>query len=178
MPVSAYVKRDNRMIPQLTLEPQTKNEGSNQEDPIVQAVIDEMNKKFAVLEQPTFLILEENQDGIFSLDKKQSLKDRFSNQLVDLGKGKKKTKADIFLSSPRRRTFRKIVMNPKITGNYEEGGAQFYNLWSGLAVIPRQGCCEKTKQHMQEVICAGNQEHFEYLLNLLANWVQKPEERT
>ncbi len=147
------------------------------ENPVVESIVDEMNIKFAVLEQPTFLILEEGSDGSFSLDKKQSFKDRFQNKPIDV-EGKKKSKAEIFLESPRRRTFRKIVINPRVIGHYERDEIWFYNLWKGLAIIPQQGISEKIKKHILEVICSGNWEHYEYLMHLLANWVQKPEERT
>jgi len=167
------------MVPDPSLENQTKNESvEGLENPIIAAVVNEMNQRFAILEQPTFLILEEDEDGSFSLDKKQSFKDRFNNKLVDLGNDNKKSKANIFLESSRRRTFRKIVMNPHEVGNYEQYGMLYYNLWKGFAFMPKQGCCERIKEHMYEVICSGNKEHYEYLLNLLSNWVQKPEERT
>lgn len=48
-----------------------ENSPFDEENPIIKAIVDEMNKKFAILEQPTFLILEEEPDGSFSLDKKQ-----------------------------------------------------------------------------------------------------------
>lgn len=175
--MSAQLQR-NYMVTHLFLEPQIKNESWDQEDPIIKAIVEEMNQKFAVLEQPTFLILEENNDGTFLLDKKQSLRDRFGNQSVDLRSGKKKNKADIFLASPKRRTFRRIVMNPKVIGHYQENGVWFYNLWKGFAFEAKQGCCEKIKKHIREIICTGNESHYEFLMNLLGYWVQKPESRT
>lgn len=50
------------MITQLPLEAQT-NIMPIVEDPIAKAIVDEMNQKFAVLEQPTFLIPEEDVEG-------------------------------------------------------------------------------------------------------------------
>lgn len=166
------------MITNSTLEAQIKTEKPYPEDSLIKTIMDEMNKTFAILEQPSFFILEEDEIGSFSLDRKQSFKDRFFNKPIDLGGGKKKSKADIFLENPARRTFRKIVMNPKIIGHYEQSGVWFYNLWKGFSISPQQGCCEKIMHHIQEVICAGNIDHYNYLINLLANWVQKPEERT
>lgn len=155
-----------------------KKDSLSTEGPITKKIIEEMNKKFAVLEQPSFFILEENEDGSFSLDKKQSFKDRFFNSLIDLEDGKKKNKADIFLASPNRRTFRKIVMNPRIKGHYEQSGMWYYNLWQGFAVEPKPGRCEIIKLHIREVICSGEDIYYEFVINLLSHWVQKTESRT
>lgn len=149
-----------------------------QEDQIIDSIVEEMNKCFAVLLQPTFLILEENEDGTFSLDKRQSFKERFENQTISLPRGKKKTKAELYLKSPKRRTFRKIVLDPSRAGHYQQNGFWYYNLWSGFAFIPKVGNCEKFKQHVLDVICAGNNDQYDFLMDLLACWVQKPQERT
>ncbi len=155
--------------------PQTPVEG---DDPIINSIVEEMNKTFAVLLQPTFLILEENEDGTFSLDKRQSFKERFENQLISLPSGKNKTRAELFLKSPKRRTFRKIVLDPSCVGHYQQNGHWNYNLWQGFAFAPKAGDCEKFKRHILEVVCAGCRDHFEFLLDLLAHWVQKPHVRT
>ncbi len=147
------------------------------EDQIISSIVEEMNKTFAVLQQPTFLILEENEDGTFSLDKRQSFKERFENRVISLLSGKK-TKAELFLKSPNRRTFRKIVLDPSRVGHYERNGYWYYNLWSGFAFVPLAGNCEKFKRHILEIVCAGNRDQFEFLMDLLACWVQKPHERT
>jgi hypothetical protein len=148
-----------------------------EEDPIIREIVDEMNKKFAVLEQPTFLVLEENEDGTFSLDKKQSFKDRFQNKQIEIG-DQRRSKAEIFLESPRRRTFRKITMNPHCVGHFEQKGIWFYNLWNGFSFVPKEGSCERYKQHVLEVICSGKRDRYEFLMNLLATWIQRPQERT
>src|ERR1700688_3662783 len=84
--------------------PLAPNPPNENEDQIISSIIDKMNKTFAVLQQPTFLILEENEDGTFSLDRRQSFKERFENQVISLPSGKK-TNAELFLKSPKRRTF-------------------------------------------------------------------------
>ncbi len=155
--------------------PQALAETDNQR---INSVVEEMNKTFAALLQPTFLILEENEDGTFSLDKRQSFKERYENQMISLSKGIKKTKAELFLKSPNRRTFRKIVLDPSRVGHYQQNGHWYYNLWQGFAFGPKAGDWEKLKDHILKVVCASDRDHFEFLLNLLACWVQKPQERT
>ena len=49
-----------------------------------------------------------------------------------------------------------------------------YNLWKGFAVIPKQGEWSCYRTHLQEVICNGNEEHYNYLIRWMAYGVQHP----
>ena len=60
-----------------------------------------------------------------------------------------------------------IVFDPK-----NRLPSNIFNTFSGLAVEPKAGCWELFKLHLLEVICNGNREYFEYLLDYLANLFQ------
>ena len=47
-----------------------------------------------------------------------------------------------------------------------------YNLYRGLGVTPRAGKCDLILQHIREVICSGELERFEAMINLLAWQIQ------
>ena len=51
------------------------------------------------------------------------------------------------------------------------------NVWQGFTVEPRHGSWQKLHDHIRKVICGDDEQHFNYLVNLLALAVQKPGER-
>jgi phage/plasmid-associated DNA primase len=50
----------------------------------------------------------------------------------------------------------------------------YYNLWRGFACEPIAGSWDKLKNHIHEIICAGNKILFEYLLDWIARLFQQP----
>ena len=50
--------------------------------------------------------------------------------------------------------------------------ADAYNLYRGLGVVPRPGPCQRILDHIEEVVCAGNETDFEAMLNLKAWQIQ------
>tara|TARA_R110002167_G_scaffold93122_1_gene249754 strand:+ start:8554 stop:10968 length:2415 start_codon:yes stop_codon:yes gene_type:complete len=69
-----------------------------------------------------------------------------------------------------RRSFRSIDFLPG-----EEVAADVYNLWRGFAyeALPG-GSCDLYLDHVREVICSGDPVIYDYLLNWMAQAVQKP----
>lgn len=141
---------------------------------IENAVVEELNKKHAVVHTDQFHILTEKRhrlfEGIdFTLESKQSFLNTYENQIPA---GHTKSKARIWLSHSNRRQYGGIIFDPTDVG-HKKG---LYNIWRGFAVEPRKGTCELFKIHIEEVICAGNKTYFEYLWKWLAYLVQKPNE--
>ncbi|EFV4531340.1 helicase [Salmonella enterica] len=71
---------------------------------------------------------------------------------------------------------------------YKPGGVGFYprpekcptdvyNLFTGWGVMPRHGDVSPYLEHLEKVICSGNQGAYEYLVGWLAHLVQKPDEK-
>jgi phage/plasmid-associated DNA primase len=50
-----------------------------------------------------------------------------------------------------------------------------YNLWCGFGVEPKAGEWRTIKQHLLEVVSAGNGDHFDWLTHWMAYCVQHPE---
>ena len=138
-------------------------------------VVDELNKKHAVVHTDRFHILTEKRDPIyggtdFILESKQSFKDMYENQKVQLPSGKPMSKSKIWLESETRREYEGLIFHPhpeKLEGNY-------YNIWRGFAIAPKKGSCEKFKQHILNVICKGNPSYFEYVWKWCARLDQMP----
>jgi hypothetical protein len=63
---------------------------------------------------------------------------------------------------------------------FEPGGPpeirdDMLNLWRGYAIEKKQGDWSLMKNHIREVICSGNEEHFQYLIRWMAYGVQYPD---
>jgi hypothetical protein len=106
----------------------------------------------------------------------EDLKRLWLNRSKIVGKDKKgkdivRTFADIWLSHPERKTYNDIVFDPR-------GGPlppSTLNLWQGFAVKPSTGSWRLMQEHIGEVICRGNQEHYNFLMGWMARLVQHPE---
>ena len=48
------------------------------------------------------------------------------------------------------------------------------NLWRGFGVKPRAGSWQLLKEHTRDNVCNGNTEHFDYLMDWMADLVQHP----
>lgn len=87
------------------------------------------------------------------------------------GNPKPRTKADIWLTHPERSTYKGGL---SFLPGQSESPNGVYNLWAGWAVEPRHGDWSLMKAHIKDVICSGDEEHFEYMLNWMARAVREP----
>src|SRR5690606_601730 len=86
---------------------------------------------------------------------------------------KKVSAFDWWTSHPRRREYMSMAFEPGI----DTPGR--YNFWTGFSVQPvSNGRHERYLEHMYENICAGNQEHYDYLIGWMARVVQRPRTRS
>jgi hypothetical protein len=88
------------------------------------------------------------------------------------GNLKTKGRGHWWLESRFRRQYGAVVYAPNVNT-----GADVYNLWQGFAYKPKEGDCSLYLEHMRDNICRGNEEHYHYLLNMLAYGVQHPEKQ-
>lgn len=51
------------------------------------------------------------------------------------------------------------------------------NLWDGFAVEPKPGSWYRLRKHTHDIICGGNDECFDYVMNWMARLVQRPGEQ-
>ena len=69
---------------------------------------------------------------------------------------------------------------PSLNPTPEQLPRNVYNRYTGMAIEredAQPGDVRALLEHIHEILCAGNQEHSQYLLNCLAQIVQKPWER-
>lgn len=84
---------------------------------------------------------------------------------------KDKAVLEDFWVSPQTICYTGVDFNPTGTS------ADYLNLWVGPTVIAKAGCWPLIKTFLLDVICAGNEGHYEYLLKYLAHALQHPEEK-
>lgn len=136
-------------------------------------IIEEMNKRYAVIHTRTTYILIEKNEFDFVLDSRASFLHLYENQRFYSEKDKKYLSvAQIWLKSPKRRSFLKgIVFDPTRIGHFDGK----YNIFKGYAYAPKQGECSLFWKHVFDVICSGNKEFYCYLRKWIAHMFQKPQ---
>ena len=139
-----------------------------EDDKLVQAI----NKNFALVTiGGSARYIRERGDEIDILNK-QACQDVLAPFTLFIKKDDKEVmKIDGFkawMKSGNRRVYEGMVFEPcRETGNK-------YNLWQGFAAVSKNGDWSKMKKHLLEVVCKGDQSHYDYLLSLLAQSVQDP----
>jgi len=110
----------------------------------------------------------------YDLMDKESFKLLYSNSKIMVvtkdGKAKHVSIADVWLAHPNRRTY------PEGMGMYPSGAPDgYYNTWRGFTVDARQGDCTLFLNHIRDVICNGDNDIYEWVLDWLADLVQEPD---
>jgi hypothetical protein len=138
--------------------------------------IEEMNAKhfWVRMGKDDVIGREDDASGVV-FQKVRALYSEYANRKVKLGeddKGNEKFQPlfPAWLEAKNRRSYRKVVFSPppRVCGDED------YNLWRGYDVAPVPGDCQLFLEHLEHIICSNNQEHYHYLLNLLALTIQEP----
>jgi hypothetical protein len=87
------------------------------------------------------------------------------------GSIKNRSAGDFWLDHPKRRQYLGgVVFDP--TGKV--GAPHYWNLWSGFGVEPKPGDWSLMQDHLLKVVCGGNSEHFDFVINTIARMFQEP----
>ncbi len=138
--------------------------------------LEEMNKKHAVvmLQGKIFVL---NKDFDPSINTKlvtfstfTDFKNRYCNKYSFLD-GSNKSLAQCWLSSSKRKTYDGLIFDP------EKNHKNFYNLYQGLAVVPKKGKWNKFRDHINNVLAASDEELGSYIIHWMADAIQNPTDR-
>jgi hypothetical protein len=77
--------------------------------------------------------------------------------------------ADLWLKDGDHRRFREITFDP--SGRH---ASHVFNLWQGFAITPQAGSWAAIQEHVYEVVCGGNADYYDWLMNWCARLVQQP----
>lgn len=137
-------------------------------------VIVEFNRSHAIVRVGQTFILTQKIDIFgrhdFSLESRQSFITFYEDERIICIDGVERSKAEIWLKSPKRRKYKGIIFDPSTT----ESDNGYYNLWKGFTRNPQKGNCSKYWQHVYENICNNDEENYQYLRKWLAYIFQKP----
>lgn len=142
----------------------------------VEAAIERLNSSEAVVNVAgkTLILVEEHaRDGRTDVSFSQ-VRDRRNWHANDriLIKGKPSPIFDIWLNSPKRRQYTRVVFEP------EGARPDSYNLWRGFAVEPDpRSSCTRFLAHLRENVCCGDSDLLHWLVGWLAQMVQHPGEK-
>jgi hypothetical protein len=96
----------------------------------------------------------------------------YANDEVQATDGSKSTVSRQWIKHPLRRQHQRVVFDP------QDNNPDHFNMWRGFSVQPDHNKrCEKFLAHIQDNICSGNQDHYQWVLGFLAHLVQRPWEK-
>lgn len=87
---------------------------------------------------------------------------------------------ETWMQSRLRKTYHQVVFNPipgLVAGELELPDGDVLNLYTGLAMEPKEGDCQLILDHIRGVWCSGDEVAYQYVICWLARMVQKPKER-
>jgi hypothetical protein len=133
-----------------------------------------MNRFYAaVMYKEQMRVLHELADGSIEFLRRADFKAKHENHIVtiedDEGKMKKTNAGKVWLESRGRRFFNSVVFTPNLPPDDE-----VLNLWTGFGIDPRPGPVQLFLDFVKDVICSGNEEHYQYLVAWLAQMFQDP----
>lgn len=143
--------------------------------------LERLNSRFAVIETigGKCRVIEEVIDETLNrprltLQSFQDFRNRFMHKRVEIGRdteGKPQFMqlGKWWLIHHLRRQFRTIVFAPG------KDIPETYNMWKGFGCESRPGDCELFLAHIRDNVCAGNEEHFNYLMGWMARMIQHPD---
>lgn len=118
-------------------------------------------------------IATKREDGGTDFGPERDLHALYANDRVTVTDKKTEAVSQRWMRDPIRRNYREGI---EFAPGRETPGK--FNLWRGWAVEPDTiASCELFLKHVREVICGGNEAHFDYIVGWLAHMVQRPHEK-
>ena len=140
------------------------------------AVMDELNKCHAhvmVGGKARILHIKTDPDhgwNVHEFYQQADFKSHYANRKVRVDKHVK-TAGELWLGHPDRRSYEGVTFNPN---GASEG---YYNLFQGFPVEPARGDRGLYLDHIQNNICKGDEDLYEYVINWMADAIQNPGRR-
>lgn len=145
-----------------------------------EALVAKLNMKYAVVlvGNKVKILREKKGDGISDnydlLDREAFLTLLANHRITAMtmaGTPTTKNVGEIWLAHKDRRTFPEgiVLCPPPLVAP-----AGSWNTWKGLAVEPKKGDCSKFTNHIKEILCNGHEDHYEWVLDWIADLFQEP----
>ena len=148
-----------------------------------EGLIAEMNKEFCIVPMGGDICVlqkrnvpeEMSHEAAYVIYRRGGFKNLLENQRVPMvdanGRTVMMSVADLWLADENRRTY---PMGMGMFPGQPQDHAGYYNMWQGFAVEPCPGKWGLFKSHIRDIICGGNVEMFEWVMDWMADLVQHP----
>jgi hypothetical protein len=140
-----------------------------------EAELVELNETYAVVQLgSSTLILQDGEEPSFL--KQSDFRLWLSNRKITVpaskeGDTKRVPLTQVWLAWEGRRQFDSVVFKP----GQEDSPPGEFNLWRGWEIEPSpKGSCRRFLDHLLKIVCNGDEEHHEWLMDWLADAVQRP----
>lgn len=139
------------------------------------STLQEMNSKYALLNRYGIesFVMAFDPDGNFEkIIKIATMKTETMTERVPVfddttGRVKMMRAGDWWMDNPQRREYKEMVFAPG-----EDMPANVYNAWQGFAIQPKSGEWNYIQVLLHDILCDGNDTHYNFLLDWLAASVQ------
>ena len=133
-----------------------------------------LNEAYAVVKYGGQIVIASTSGDDISFLKVDDFHKMFANLRVQQGRKSVEVSKLWFEWSGRRQYLgRGIVFEP---GGPLDVTDDMLNLWRGFAIEPKKGDWPLMRSHLLNVVCSGNQAHFDYLIRWMALAVQRSSE--
>jgi hypothetical protein len=141
-----------------------------------ESMIDRINaSRFTVLTGGRYLVGRERYDPrlqrqLVDWNPDDAVRKHMNIKSIETAEGKVEKLGDWWLKNPGRRQYDWVIFDPAPG----EPDPAVYNLWRGWAVQPKPGDWSLLKQLVRDVLCAGDQASYDYVMRWSAFMVQRP----
>ena len=149
---------------------------------VEERAIEELNRHYAHVLRGGNSILYTPDSGEPEFMELARWREHLGNQFIIID-GKERRAPEAWLRHPGRRSYFTIVFDPRsapyadVSSRHGPSGARDFNLWPGIATTASpEGSCLRFLEHVRNRVCAGNEDHFRWLLHWLAHIVQRHHE--
>jgi hypothetical protein len=111
-------------------------------------------------------------DGQWEFMNQADLALRFANKNIQIDE-KLVSLDKVWLRNAYRRDVESVIFDPRRTND----DPRIINFWNKFPTVAQQGNCVIILDYYRHVIASGNEEHYNFILDVLAHLVQKPWEK-
>ena len=185
---AAKVREDDedKVLRFADLKPLFKEKPNNSTEPDLsqmtsaKAVIDWVDKYYAgITDDGVFKYINMRLPGKRQLMTRKSFMESLEHLEITItpsegGNPRKVPFSQLWLRYAFKRIYDQFVFDPKYEFDPVVTRHGNFNTWPGFAYKPKKGNCWRFLRFIRDIICAGNRDHFRWLLAWLAQIVQEP----
>lgn len=148
-------------------------------DESIDKLVDYMNKELCYMygfNTETYYVIDDTVSKKILKSSKRALKENYSSYYIVNENNKEINPIDIWSKSLNKHQKRIFAMMP----NYDNG--KDYNLWRGYDISydnckDEKQSCKPILDHIYNIWCNKNKEHYDYVLNYFSSILQKPDKK-